>query len=380
MTNADGERPQGSRRIWLWVAGGKAVFLSLLALALWLAPEMDQGGFYGNMIRWPIGGDPTYASHWATWDAPHYFKLAAEGYKAGEPQCAFYPLWPGMLAAVTKLSGMNVVLAGLLLANVFAVAAAVLFHRFAELKLGAVAAGNALILLLVFPGSLFLNFAYTEALFLLLLMGLVLGLEERRIWLVALCAVLLPLCRASGQFVLLPLAFMVWRRRDRASITSVVSLVAGVAAYYGIMWALTGNAFEGVQAQKNWSQNAGLSGKLWMRPWESLEALPAVTGFHNYKGSFLDRFWFLLVSLLLWSVWKRDREAFWWVVALAILPGLFNSFGSLTRYVSVAWPLFVMGGAWLAKDRSWKGDALLATFAALHLWLTWRHVNFQWAG
>lgn len=380
MTNADGEQPAASPRVWLWVAGGKAVFLSLLALALWLAPEMDQGQFYGNMIRWPIGGDLTYASHWATWDAPHYFKLATEGYKAGEPQCAFYPLWPGLLAVVTKLTGMDVVLAGLLLANVFAVAAAVVFHRFAELKFGPTVAGYALILLLVFPGSLFLNFAYTEALFLLLLMGLVLGLEERRLWLVALCAALLPLCRASGQFVLLPLAFMAWRRRDRASMTAVVSLVAGVAAYYGIMWALTGNAFEGVQAQKHWSQNTGLSGKLWLRPFESLQALPAVTGFHNYKGSFLDRFWFLLLSLLLWPVWKRDREAFWWVVASAILPGLFNSFGSLTRYVSVAWPLFLFGGVWLAKERSWKGEALLLGCLALHLWLTWRHVNFQWAG
>lgn len=380
MTNGDGEWPIESRRVWLWVAGGKAVFLSLLALALWLAPEMDQGQFYGNMIRWPIGGDPTYASHWATWDAPHYFKLATEGYKAGEPQCAFYPLWPGLLFAVIKLTGMNVVLAGLLLANIFAVTAAAVFHRFAALKFGSAVAGNALILLLVFPGSLFLNFAYTEALFLLLLMGLVLGLEERRLWLVALCAALLPLCRASGQFVLLPLAFLVWRRRNGASMTAVVALVAGVAAYYGIMWALTGNAFEGVQAQKHWSQNAGLSGKLWLRPFESLEALPAVTGFHNYKGSFLDRFWFVLVSLLLWPVWKRDREAFWWVVALAILPGLFNSFGSLTRYVSVAWPLFLFGGVWLARDRSWKGETVLFGCLALHLWLTWRHVNFLWAG
>lgn len=380
MTNQGGGTHTGNRRVWLWVAVGKMVFLSLLALALWLAPEMDQGQFYGNMIRWPIGGDPTYASHWATWDAPHYFKLAGQGYKAGEPQCAFYPLWPGMLAIATRLTGMDILLVGLLLSNLIGVAAVLVFRRFAELNLGSAAASNALILLLVFPGSLFLNFAYTEALFLLLLMGLVLGLEERKIWVVAVCAALLPLCRASGQFVLVPLVFMAWRRRDRATVTAALSLLAGVAAYYGMMWVLTGNAFEGVQAQKHWSQNFGLSGMLWLRPLESLEALPVVTAFHSYKGSFLDRFLFLVISVLLWPVWKRNREAFWWLVALAILPALFNSFTSMIRYAAMAWPVFLLGGSWLANDKSWKGDSLLLISATLHLWLTWRHVNFLWAG
>jgi hypothetical protein len=197
---------------------------------------------------------------------------------------------------------------------------------------------------------------------------------------VVVCAGLLPLSRASGQFLLLPLAYLVWRRRDALSVMAVGALLLGVVAYYGFMWASTGNAFEGVQAQKHWIQNNGLSGKLWLRPWESLAVLPNITTWHNYIGSALDRGWFLLSLLVLWPIWKRSREAFWWMVALAILPALFNSFVSLTRFIGMAWPLFAYGGVWLAKDRSWRGDVVLVVCLGLHLWLAWRQVNFVWAG
>jgi hypothetical protein len=57
------------------------------------------------------------------------------------------------------------------------------------------------VFLVAFPGALFFQFNYTESLFLLLVMALWLGLEQRRYTLACAAALLLPITRAVGLFV-----------------------------------------------------------------------------------------------------------------------------------------------------------------------------------
>ena len=375
-----GVLPQGRRLAALQIVLFKVFYLGLLLIALKVSPDLDQWAYENNLGRWPLTGQPTLATHWTTWDAAHYLQVAEQGYAKGQPRCAFYPLWPALIAVIHQV-GVPTALAGVLLSNVFSGVAAWLFFLYAERKSGTLAASLALTLLLLFPGSLFFQFPYTESLFLLLLMGLVLSLEGGNTVGLILCAFLLPLTRPSGQFLVVPLAYLVWTQRSRQSVTALVALLVGIGSYYGFMGLMTGNPLEGVQAQHFWRQNRALSGSLLLRPLESIQAFFNVTTWHGYTGSLLDRLIFLGFCAGLPWLWRRNKEWFWWAVALGLAPALFNSFVSFLRFASVVWPLFILLGERLVRlKQPWLLAAVFFPAVTLHLWLLWEHVNFRWAG
>ncbi len=192
-------------RVWWGLASFKAGYFIaiLLALNFW----GDLGEFVRLPQRWPRQGGPTFASHFAGWDAGYYLSLSEDGYTAGDQACAFYPLWPLLIRWFSVLTGGNHLIAGMVLANVFSLAAWIIFYHVAARRFGEKTAWWALVLLIIFPGSLFYQFIYSEPLFFLLVMVLWLGLEQNRYGLAWSAAFLLPLTRGIGIFAVLPIAW-----------------------------------------------------------------------------------------------------------------------------------------------------------------------------
>jgi hypothetical protein len=122
----------------------------------------------------------TFGRHFSSWDAEHYLFVAAHGYKAGAGRCAFYPSFPLMIRYFSIIIGGSELVAGMILANVFSLVGWDVFFTLVCRRLGESTAKLAIVLLVAFPGSLFLQFVYSESLFFLLLMLLLLGLEEHR--------------------------------------------------------------------------------------------------------------------------------------------------------------------------------------------------------
>jgi hypothetical protein len=180
----------------------KCGYWLLVLTALLIQPSMNLASFRSVNQRWPRAGEPTFASHFATWDTAHYLNLSEVGYSRGEPSCAFYPFWPLLVRWLSFLTGGSHLVAGLLLANACSLAAWILFHRLVARRWGNTAAHWSLAFLILFPGSLFFQFHYTEGLFLLLTMALWWGLETQRHAWGFLAAFLLPLTRAVGVSIL----------------------------------------------------------------------------------------------------------------------------------------------------------------------------------
>src|SRR5437667_2738982 len=159
-----------------------------------------------------------------------------------------------------------------------------MFYQVVAGRFGKTVALWALVLLVVFPGSLFFQFIYSEPLFFLLVMALWLGLERERYDWACTAACLLPLSRPVGIFCVLPIAWHLlnkkplrsfgWLQRwisrqpefgeavRKEDVTVAWShwryygLLAapllGWAVYFGLMWTWTGNPLEGIQAQRFW--------------------------------------------------------------------------------------------------------------------------------
>ena len=379
------------------------------------------------------------------------------------------------------LAGGSHLIAGLVLSNLFSLAAWVIFYQRVRRWWGASVAGWALAFLIVFPGSLFFQFLYSESLFFLLVMLLWWGLEEKRWGLAWAAALLLPLTRAVGVFAVLPIGWHAlsvaspgwWRRwvsprrhggageevgsagaspyrtdsgrarspsepmrrgaetvphqnRDgspearptgtgfgsrisgfgfgRAPWALLAAPVIGWGCYLALMWHWTGNPFEGFAAQKSWGVHS--VGNLVNVP-KFVVGFFMPTQWHEFTGSLLDRCVFVVLLYTLPVLWRLDKSLLVWTYWLGILPAMSGTFTSYTRFASCAFPVFLALGAFFSveqRERKTEPTAatrtapavslvprpwplvpvlkwsLLAVFAALHIVLVWRFVNFRWAG
>lgn len=416
-------------RVWWPLAGFKVGYgLSILAaLLLWGDPSL--GEFATLRQRWPREGGPTFASHFASWDAGYYLSLSEAGYSPKDEACAFYPLWPLLIRWFSPVTGGSHLIAGLVLANVFSLAAWGLFHRLVARRWGAAAANWSLVFLIAFPGALFFQFNYTESLFLLLVLLLWWALEEQRHGWACLAASLLPLTRGVGVFAVLPIAWYAlkpaapwlkakvvqaswlsgpgWKaalllapsRRAGAggvpgsdaapSATLPLREVAGRAwllaaplvgwaTYLALMGSWTGNPFEGFQAQKHWGVHS--ISNLWDVP-KFVVGFFTPTEWHAFRGSMLDRLAFLPLLYCLPVLWRLDKGLLVWACILGILPAMSGTFTSFTRFASCAFPMYIALAVFLGRrEWRWLRYAVLAVFATLHVVLVWRYVNCRWAG
>ena len=392
------------------------LLVALVVLAAFWA-HFNQMQFRSAYARWPQLETPNSSSRLSTWDSAHYLRLSHEGYAAGSRSCAFYPLWPATIRVATILTGGRPVLASTLLTNALSIVALWLFFRLVERRYGAALGRDALILMLAFPGALFFSFAYAESLYLLILMAFFLSLEAKRYWWVAVTCFLLPLARPVGVFILLPLAWHLYERyglpgfgwrcqpslRDSGGVGinapnaealgySRVSLrdkvfpwllvafpLLGYAAYFGLMYLWTGNAFEGFEAQKAYPNSPSIKNMFNVAGfWNALANINSLDGMMD---SAMDRGFFLLVLVLLPLVYRLDKTWFWYTLPAGIVPALTSWFMSYRRYIMVLFSIFIVLAQLLARTKNrWLFWYYVVLMAVLQAWAVKQFVNFNWAG
>ncbi|HEY3854099.1 MAG TPA: hypothetical protein VGO67_06880 [Verrucomicrobiae bacterium] len=418
---ATGGRPLQVGRVLGILVAYKVIYLLVVSIALCIWPESAHGPRFRSLPHaFTSDGHLTFDSHFASWDAAHYLFIASHGYKAGDALCAFYPLFPLSVRIFSTITGVSPLIAGMVLANVFSLAGWLLCFILIRRRFGESVAKSSLALLVTFPGSLFFQFIYTESLFFLLLMLLLLGLDDNRFWLTVVAAFLLPLTRAVGLFCIFPLfwyaimnstakwcaklrAQVLWRRKssERADTTrtsqSCVSTISsgrfalqcgwlllppifGWLAYLALMKRSTGNAFEGFAAQKQFGMES--IGNIFNLPHFLLTFLTP-SSFSEIRTSMVDRVSFVLLLYSLPIIWRLDKGWFLWAVFLGLVPAMSGMFVSYTRFASVVFPLFVAVATFLNKPgRPFQSLRFItvATFLAVQIILLWRFVNYRWAG
>lgn len=326
-----------------------------------------------------------------TWDGSFYRVLATGGYDAAPTEAArFFPLYPAVarMLAPLALGREDVVL--VVVANLCALAAAIVLWRLALEVLGPDGDGDAVArrsawMLAVVPPAFVLAFAYAEGPALLVVSAALLALHRRNWWWAALFGLLAGLVRPVGVLVVIPAAVEVWRWwRDRPRGDSPATRGTAHGSPAGAAAALAGPVL-------------GLSGGLWWigavvgdagAPLRIQRRLRA--GFRDPLTRLLEGLWEVarldwrdvvnvagaLVALWLLVVAIRRRQPLGWVlysaatVAVALAA---NNIDSLGRYALLAVPLVVALAQW--SDRRWRtaavgvvGSAGLVVLTAAALW------------
>lgn len=213
-------------------------------------------------VLWQRNGGGDLAQ---VWDGGWFLKIADHGYPDGlrfagdsTSAWAFLPLYP-MLVAALHAVGIPLGAAAVGLNVVLGAGVAVLLARLAEEVVGEPAASRAVVLFWFFPGSAALSLAYSEALFLLLVCGALLGLVRRQWVLAGALTALAGATRAAALALMLACAvaavLTVVRGGPRRALLAPLLAPLGLLAFLAYGGLRTGDRLIWRRAQDDWDQS-----------------------------------------------------------------------------------------------------------------------------
>lgn len=364
-----------------------------------------------------IGFPPEASSRWriysndfldlpARWDAGWYLGIAMEGYRYDpnapaslQQNIAFFPAFPMTVRYLSAVLGHQPLWTGVGVSLVAFFMALGYFLRLARDELrDEDQALTAVMLLAAYPFAVFFSAAYTEALFLLTLVGAVYHFRHDQLWRAAGWGFLCGLARPNGSFLSIALGLMavapMWAKMWRPAsagrgpadgtagwpqigkrLLSASAPGFGMLAFSAYIYQLTGHPFR-------WTmQNAA-----WGRVYRGLDSLVSdrvdfITnnGLYNYASTQTIDFFYLLAVLFalgsVWPVYRRFGLPYAVLLLVNVLPPMAaGGLLSMGRVTSVLFPAFLwMGGAIPAGHRT----AWIACFACLQgfvavMFFTWR--------
>jgi hypothetical protein len=388
---ADTAPPPGTRRL-------AAIRPYLQALTIFVGSRLMVAlAVAFGKIYIPLGTDawdagPRWYHRLLRWDSEWYQLIAAQGYAfngdVGERQTVvFYPLYPLLTRAVAAITGLPVVDALLLVANIAALAAIVLLFRLVRSEFGDPVALLTVALISFFPASVFLSAGYTEPLTLLWMVGFFLALRRQRFFAAAVLAGLAVATRSSGIVLLPVLLWEVWRHRDirqfaRDLVPLTVLATSGLWLYMLYLGLAFGRPLAFSEAQMAFHEGTTmltrLVAALTLQPFLKLDLA-------DTSPAGMDQ-WFVLIALaLLVRAWFRLGTAMTlFSVGVLLLPYLTLSggpagFTSMARFNLVSFPLFI-AAAELGVRAPWLMLAVIGALGGLLFMNAALFSQWQWAG
>ena len=245
-------------KTWLWIALiGLGLHYGMLIIASVMLSHTFSLEAIGDLLlrRWTEPGDAT-----------RYLDIARNGYVAeGENaiNLVFYPLYPLLMRWLGAVFPLPV--AGMILSQGSYAAASVLLYELILLDGDSRAAWTGVLLLALYPFSMFVMGVFTEGLFLLLTVGCLYALRRRRFALGGCVGFLAALTRTQGMLLIFPAVYE-WvslrmgkeKRRFRWTDLCVLLIPAGFGVYLLINYRLHGNftQFLIYEAEAPWYQSA----------------------------------------------------------------------------------------------------------------------------
>ncbi len=335
-----------------------------------------------NFLAHPEEGI-TLQSAFETWDAQHYLYLSEKGYPKNRSSDAFFPLFPWVIRAFTRVLHSSFI-SGLLVSNLCSFGAYCYFFLLVRMLVNARIASLSLLALLVFPTNFYCSLIYSESLFMLLLFAFFYYLYSHRYLWAALFSFLLPLTRGVGVLIVFPfLTYHILSQLHdpdkfdsqtkisaRFQMAYLLAPLIGFECYLHWIYRATGNPWRGFLAQQYFVSQRNVLNLF--HPETLLHNLFSwSTGPDGYTNLVLDRLFFLLFAALLYSIYKKtDIVLFSYSLLFGLTP-LLGSFMSYTRLLLPVFPIYIVFA--LAFDdpkRRFLRFALLGLSFSLQTFLT----------
>lgn len=350
-------------------------------LSAHLMPVTRAGGDFDNLIMPGTGGGTLALSIWQRYDALWYQQIAQYGYHAGDNTPHFPPTFP-LLSRIVSLPLLGQIVPAELAVSSACFALAVwLLYRVARLDVGPLTARLAMLLTVSFPVGFFLVAPYTEGLYLALTLAAFLWAREDRAWAAGAAGFAATLTRTVGIFMVLPLAFEYVRQCRLRGRRPGIDVLAPALPAAGL---LAMSAYIRFVAREHRSMFALGShfGDHLTRPAQVLSdswAHIVATGDPMEILNLVSLFAFCIVALaalsrlpLVYGVYSIPYLAFFFFRESEVSP-----LESVTRYLLVLFPCFIMLAVWLVRRPYLAGAWLLAGMCfQIYLFQAFIHQTF----
>lgn len=302
----------------------------------------------------------------ARWDSGHYHGIALKGYQfveGGRSNLAFFPAYPQAMGVVGRALGggqEDFYFAGILITWLSFAIALPLLYRLARLDLPHEAAMRAAVYAAVFPSAYFFGVVYSEALFLLTLVGAAMAFRTRHWMWAALAAAVMTATRVNGVMFLPALALIGWDavgaswRDRRAALLAAAAGLVGIGSYSAFVYSISGNPFEWYDSITRWGYHPGgdplaglftIYGQLLTRPYQFMVTQPMAP--YDTLNALAATAALVLVPF----IWQRFGRGYAAIVVMGLLlPLSSGQYEGLGRYCAVLFPLPILLG-------SLKGEA-----------------------
>jgi len=311
---------------------------------------------------------------WTRWDSNWYLTIIKQGYvppadiSANFSNLVFFPLYPYLIRWLAlpihvKANSNSIYLAiGILLSNLCFLAAAYLLYKLVvELFHDETIAQRTLILLIAFPAGFFFSAFYTESLFLLLSVATVYAAWRKRWLLAAVLCSLAAVTRSQGILLVIPMAWLYmdarqWKfRAIRPDILYFLITPVLLVAHVVYLHYLTGDWLAMLHAE-----NA--AGRLGSNIYGNL--IQQLSTVNPYVARIDIGIYLVFIAAAIYALFKFPSKGFGvYSLATLAMPILSGSWDSLSRYMVIIFPVFIILG-WAARKREIY-LLLLAFFIAL---------------
>ncbi len=377
-----------NKSVFLQLLQGWAITRALLVLTAWFSQYFPANSVYQRYID---------AGHqfsrfrlldiWARWDSEWYLSIVKFGYIPGETlgegysNLAFFPLYPYLVKLFTFFlpaslrTNALLIAVGLLISNVLFIAALCCLYELGRSFFGESSGLKAVLLTLALPGAYFFSAFYTEALFLFLIVFAFYFAEHDRWAWAAFFAMLASLTRPHGILLTVPLLLFYLRsrnwqlRRIQPNLAWLLLVPLGVLLHFGYLYQLTGDPLAFFKAQSVWGRTVGsIFDAAFFGPLTKVDNQVAWVDF------------LLILTAIVVSVWLLLHRKHWIYGIYSLLCALIllnsGSFYSMSRYVSVIFPLTLFLSGKIRSNTLFRGLCLFLWTLQVLLYAGW--VNYYW--
>jgi hypothetical protein len=344
---------------------------------------------YGSIVHpfWRMAPRQPWIDWTARFDTGWYHGIVMEGYSFApgiQSNVAFFPLFPSIISIMNRC-GIPPLYGALVINHIAFFSALIILHRIAlKHSSNPVCADNACWILALFPTSFFFSCYYTESLFLVLVLGCIHSVDNKRWATAVLLAALASATRIPGAF-LYPVILLEWMRAGGWTISGLWQFSAwmNLVNYSRANWRtllLIQLSFSGLVAfmvfltiQFGDPLVFYKSQQTWGRPWQGVLRVIWDGVCHSpFKPVQFVNLTSLLVGLgLTVVVYRRMGEGYAVFCLLGLLLPGSTSLLSMSRFVLVIPPLFLCMGV-LMGNSVWRFPFMVATTVLL-VWFTGRH-------
>lgn len=315
------------------------------------------------------------------YDGEHYLRILHYGYWNPRPQMPSHAFFPGiswLATPVYKLTGSDAITVHVTITLTGLAAFICLWGAVKAWKDERIARRSVLLLAL-FPSSLFLWAFYSEGLFISLSAGAIWADRKGKHWVTTACFLAIGTTRSVG--ILIPavvvLARIIRQRRiDRWAVAYAAAGVAGLAAVSLAVWRQVGEPLGWVGVQDDWGRTIDWPWVSVAQGFDNLYPDPETVMVPALVARNLD-LWcipIVLLAILYVGLSRRDRypmEAWMLGAVMVAVPLATSVLASFNRFAMANWIIYPAYASFAERLPTWLRRVLAVVLLGLSVWTTW---------